>query len=195
MMDERILRYLDGGLTEDEKILFEKELNTSPELKKKYEKYTSVQSKLDELKNIEVDKTYFNGIVPEFRNRLKVRKKTRKIFSLSFVNSLAAIIVLYFILSPNGNNMNLNEVVKNWTEIDFNNAIEYVDQQNSGFDNVVYYSTTEIDSVISSMLTDELNLSNNSTVYNAIDYHNLSAQTNSKDIKDLYKEILNKKYF
>ncbi|HED07378.1 MAG TPA: hypothetical protein ENI57_04615 [Ignavibacteria bacterium] len=194
-MDERILRYLDGGLTEDEKILFEKELNTSPELKKKYEKYTSVQSKLDELKNIEVDKTYFNGIVPEFRNRLKVRKKTRKIFSLSFVNSLAAIIVLYFILSPNGNNMNLNEVVKNWTEIDFNNAIEYVDQQNSGFDNVVYYSTTEIDSVISSMLTDELNLSNNSTVYNAIDYHNLSAQTNSKDIKDLYKEILNKKYF
>lgn len=194
-MDERILRYLDGGLTEDEKILFEKELNTSPELKKKYEKYTSVQLKLDELKNIEVDKTYFNGIVPEFRNRLKVRKKTRKIFSLSFANSLAAIIVLYFILSPNGNNMNLNEVVKNWTEIDFNNAIEYVDQQNSGFDNVVYYSTTEIDSVISSMLTDELDLSNNSTVYNSIDYHNLSAQTNSKDIKDLYKEILNKKYF
>ena len=159
MMDERILKYLDGGLTEDEKILFEKELNSSPELKKKYEKYISVQSKLNEFKNIEVDKTYFNGIVPEFRNRLKVKKKTRKIFSLSFANSLAAIIVLYFILSPNGNNMNLNEVVKNWTENDFNNAIEYVDQQNSGFDNIAYYSTTEIDSVISSMLTDELDLS------------------------------------
>ena len=195
MMDERILKYLDGGLTEDEKILFEKELNSSPELKKKYEKYISVQSKLNEFKNIEVDKTYFNGIVPEFRNRLKVKKKTRKIFSLSFANSLAAIIVLYFILSPNGNNMNLNEVVKNWTENDFNNAIEYVDQQNSGFDNIAYYSTTEIDSVISSMLTDELDLSNNSTIYNSIDYHTLSAQTNSKDIKDLYKEILNKKYF
>jgi hypothetical protein len=195
MMDERILQYLDGQLTEDEKILFEKELNSSPELKKKYEEYISVSSKLNEFKNIEADETYFNGIVPEFRNRLEIKKKTRKIFSFSFANSLAAIIILYFVLSPNGNNLNLNEAVKNWTENDFHYAIEYVDQHDNGFDIIDYYNTTEIDSVFSSMLTDELNLTNNSTVYNSIDYNTLSTQMNSNDINDLYKEILNKKYF
>lgn len=195
MMDEKILQYLDGQLTKDEKILFEKELNSSPELKKKYEEYISVQSKLNEFKDIKVDETYFNRIVPEFRKRLEIKKKTRRIFSFSFVNSLAAIILLYFVLSPNGNNLNLDEAVKNWTENDFNYAIEYVDQQNSGFDIIDDYNTTEIDSVISSMLTDELNLSNNSTVYNTIDYNTLSTQMNSNDINDLYKEILNKKYF
>ena len=95
-------------------------------------------------------------------------------------------------MSPNGNNLNLDEAVKNWTENDFNYAMEYVDQQNSGFDIIDDYNTTEIDSVISSMLTDELNLSNNSTVYNTIDYNTLSTQMNSNDINDLYKEILNK---
>ena len=194
-MDEKILQYLDGQLTKDEKILFEKELNSSPELKKKYEEYISVQSKLNEFKDIKVDETYFNRIVPEFRNRLEIKKKTRRIFLFSFTNSLAAIIILYFVLSPNGNNLNLDEAVKNWTENDFNYAIEYVDQQNSGFDIIDDYNTTEIDSVISSMLTDELNLSNNSTVYNTIDYNTLSTQMNSNDINDLYKEILNKKYF
>lgn len=194
-MDEKILQYLDGQLTKDEKILFEKELNSSPELKKKYEEYISVQSKLNEFKDIKVDETYFNRIVPEFRKRLEIKKKTRRIFSFSFVNSLAAIILLYFVLSPNGNNLNLDEAVKNWTENDFNYAIEYVDQQNSGFDIIDDYNTTEIDSVISSMLTDELNLSNNSTVYNTIDYNILNTQMNSNDINDLYKEILNKKYF
>lgn len=194
-MDEKILQYLDGQLTKDEKILFKKELNSSPELKKKYEEYISGQSKLNEFKDIKVDETYFNRIVPEFRKRLEIKKKTRRIFSFSFANFLAAIILLYFVLSPNGNNLNLDEAVKNWTENDFNYAIEYVDQQNSGFDIIDDYNTTEIDSVISSMLTDELNLSNNSTVYNTIDYNTLSTQMNSNDINDLYKEILNKKYF
>ena len=194
-MDERILQYLDGQLTEDEKIKFEKELNYSPELKKKYEEYLSVQSKLNEFKNIEVDETYFNGIIPEFRNRLETKKKSRRIFSLSFANSLVAIILLYFVLSPKSNNLNLDEVVKNWTENDLNYAVEYVNQHDSGFDILDDYNTTEIDSVISSMLTDELNLTNSSSVYNSIDYHTLSTQTNSKDINDLYKEILNKKYF
>lgn len=194
-MDEKILQYLDGQLIEDEKILFKKELNSSPKLKKKYEEYISVQSKLNEFKDIKVDETYFNRIVPEFRKRLEIKKKTRRIFSFSFANFLAAIILLYFVLSPNGNNLNLDEAVKNWTENDFNYAIEYVHQQNSGFDIIDDYNTTEIDSVISSMLTNELNLSNNSTVYNSIDYNTLSTQMNSKDINDLYKEILNKKYF
>lgn len=194
-MDEKILEYLDGQLNEDEKILFEKEIISSTELKKIYEEYISVQSKLNEFKDIQVDETYFNGIVPEFRKRLEIKKKARRIFLFSFANSLAAIIILYFVLSPNGNNLNLDEAAKNWTENDFNYAIEYVAQQNIGVDIIDDYNTTEIDSVISSMLTDELNLSNNSTVYNTIDYNTLSTQMNSNDINYLYKEILNKKYF
>lgn len=194
-MDEKILQYLDGQLNEDEKILFENELNSSPELKKKLDEYISVKSKLNEFNDIQVDETYFNRIVPEFRKRLEIKKKARRIFLFSFANSLAAIIILYIVLSPNGNNLNLDEAVKNWTENDFNYAIEYVDKQNSTFDIIDYYNTTEIDSFISSMLTDELNLSNNSTVYNSIDYNTLSTQMNSNDINYLYKEILNKKYF
>ncbi|MCH8326727.1 MAG: hypothetical protein IIB83_09265, partial [Bacteroidetes bacterium] len=71
-MDEKILEYLDGQLNEDEKILFEKEIISSTELKKIYEEYISVQSKLNEFKDIQVDETYFNGIVPEFSKGLEI---------------------------------------------------------------------------------------------------------------------------
>ena len=198
-MNDRILQYLDGQLTESEKEIFEKELNSSPGLKKEYDEYLSTQLELNEFKNIEVDETYFNGIIPEFRNRLEVKKKTRKIFSFSFANSLIAIILLYFVLKPSGNNFNLNEIAKKWTENDFNNAIEYVDQQYTDVDITDSYNADDLDSVFSSMLTNELNLSSNNNPYqiidNSLDYNKISSQINNTETSNIYKEILNKKYF
>ena len=198
-MDERILQYLDGQLTDSEKENFEKELNSSPELKKKYEEYLLTQAELKNFQKIEVDETYFNGIIPEFRKRIEIKKKTKRIFSFSFANSLAAIIILYFVLKPSVDNLNLNEVVKQWTENDFNNAIEYVDQQYTALDIDDSYNSADLDSVISSMLTDELNLTSNYNSYqiidNTIDYNSISSQINNKEASNFYKEILNKKYF
>lgn len=197
-MDDRILQYLDGQLSESEKRDFEKELNSSPKLKKKYDEYISSQSELNDLRNIEIDKTYFNGIVPEFRRRVEVKKKTKRIFSFSFANSLAAILILYFVLKPSGNDLNLNEIAKNWTANDFDNAIEYVEQPYTVSDITDSYNTAELDSVISGILTNELNLSSNNNSYlidNSLDYNKISAQINNTETNNLYNKILNKKYF
>ena len=197
-MDDRILQYLDGQLSESEKRDFEKELNSSPKLKKKYDEYISSQSELNDLRNIEIDKTYFNGIVPEFRRRVEVKKKTKRIFSFSFANSLAAILILYFVLKPSGNDLNLNEIAKNWTANDFDNAIEYVEQPYTVSDITDSYNTAELDSVISGILTNELNLSRNNNSYlidNSLDYNKISAQINNTETNNLYNKILNKKYF
>jgi len=197
-MDDRILQYLDGQLSESEKRDFEKELNSSPKLKKKYDEYISSQSELNDLRNIEIDKTYFNGIVPEFRRRVEVKKKTKRIFSFSFANSLAAILILYFVLKPSGNDLNLNEIAKNWTANDFDNAIEYVEQPYTVSDITDNYNTAELDSVISGILTNELNLSSNNNSYlidNSLDYNKISAQINNTETNNLYNKILNKKYF
>ncbi len=198
-MDEKILQYLEGELSESEKKDFEKELLSSPELKMKYDEFLSVKSKINDLKNIEIDNTYFNGIIPEFRNRVEVKKKAKKIFSFSFANSLIAIILLYFVLKPGSNTLNLNEAVKKWTDSDFNYAIEYVNQQYTGFDISDTYNVSDIDSVISTMLTNELNLSNNyntdQIIDNSLDYNNIKSQINIYESENIYSKILNKKYF
>jgi len=198
-MDEKILQYLEGELSESEKKDFEKGLLSSPELKMKYDEFLSVKSKINDLKNIEIDNTYFNGIIPEFRNRVEVKKKAKKIFSFSFANSLIAIILLYFVLKPGSNTLNLNEAVKKWTDSDFNYAIEYVNQQYTGFDISDTYNLSDIDSVISTMLTNELNLSNNyntdQIIDNSLDYNNIKSQINIYESENIYSKILNKKYF
>jgi len=198
-MNERILKYFDGQLTESEMENFEDELRSSPELKKEYDEFLSVQSKLNDLKNVEIDKTFFNGIVPEFRKRLEIKKKSRKIFSFSFANSLVAVVLLYLVLSPSTDNLNLYEAVKNWTENDYNYAVEYVEQHYNGFDITDEYNIAGMDSVISDMLANELNLSGNFSSYqlmdNSIDFNTVGSQINNTEANKFYKEILNKKYF
>ena len=198
MMDERILQYLANELNNDEKLKFEDELSRSTNLKKEFDKYASLNSKFINNKKIAIDDSYFNGIVPEFRKRLEVKKKSKKIFAFSFANSLAAIIVFYLVLSP-GNTTSLAEAVKNWTENDFKNAIEYAEPKLSVFSisNDNDYST--LDSLVSSMLSDELNLTSNiaalQVIDNSIDYKNLDALVGDSEADEIYNKILNKKYF
>ena len=197
-MDERILKYLDNDLDNNERIKFENDLKQLPELKKEYDKYLVLNNKFNYNKVIEVDETYFNGIVPEFRNRLETKKKSKRIFAFSFANSLAAIIIFYLVLSPN-KSLNLNEIAKNWNENDINNAIEYAVPNSNLYSLTDDYDYSYLDSVVSTMLTDELNLTNNSEVMqlidNSIDYDNLTSQISTAETNELYNTILNKKYF
>jgi len=197
-MDERILKYLDNDLDNNERIKFENDLKQLPELKKEYDKYLVLNNKFNYNKVIEVDETYFNGIVPEFRNRLETKKKSKRIFAFSFANSLAAIIIFYLVLSPN-KSLNLNEIAKNWNENDINNAIEYAVPNSNLYSLTDEYDYSSLDSVVSTMLTDELNLTNNSEVMqlidNSIDYNNLTSQISTAETNELYNTILNKKYF
>ncbi|PJA97984.1 MAG: hypothetical protein CO128_09720 [Ignavibacteriales bacterium CG_4_9_14_3_um_filter_30_11] len=195
MVDKRIFKYLDNVLDKNEKLKFEDDLIKLPELKKEFEKYKLLNSKFNNEKEIEFDKTYFNGIVSEFRNRLETKKKSKKIFAFSFANSLAAIIIFYLILSPS-NSLNLNEIVKNWNENDFNNAIEYAEPKLSEF-SIADYST--LDSLVTNMLSDELNLLSSkealNVIDNSLDYKNITIQISNVEAEEIYNKILNKKYF
>jgi len=194
-VDKRIFKYLDNVLDKNEKLKFEDDLIKLPELKKEFEKYKLLNSKFNNEKEIEFDKTYFNGIVSEFRNRLETKKKSKKIFAFSFANSLAAIIIFYLILSPS-NSLNLNEIVKNWNENDFNNAIEYAEPKLSEF-SIADYST--LDSLVTNMLSDELNLLSSkealNVIDNSLDYKNITIQISNVEAEEIYNKILNKKYF
>jgi len=195
MVDKRTFKYLDNVLDKNEKLKFEDDLIKLPELKKEFEKYKLLNSKFNNEKEIEFDKTYFNGIVSEFRNRLETKKKSKKIFAFSFANSLAAIIIFYLILSPS-NSLNLNEIVKNWNENDFNNAIEYAEPKLSEF-SIADYST--LDSLVTNMLSDELNLLSSkealNVIDNSLDYKNITIQISNVEAEEIYNKILNKKYF
>ena len=63
--DERIIKYLDGELKEDEKLLFEKDLSRSENLRKELAAYKKVLASIDEQKIIDVESTYFNNLVPK----------------------------------------------------------------------------------------------------------------------------------
>ena len=102
------------------------------------------------------------------------------------------------VLSPN-KSLNLNEIAKNWNENDINNAIEYAVPNSNLYSLTDDYDYSYLDSVVSTMLTDELNLTNNSEVMqlidNSIDYNNLTSQISTAETNELYNTILNKKYF
>ena len=71
----KIYLYLEGELTPEERISFEKELADSPELQKELKLYQNFISYVEETKNVRLQSNYFDNIVPEFRKRLEGKNK------------------------------------------------------------------------------------------------------------------------
>jgi hypothetical protein len=207
-MNEKIILYSDGRLTEEEKAAFENELGKSPQLREELKYYNSIIGNLKELKHITTDEGYFVQMIPKFRGRLNLKNRTKYIPRLAFsVTTLTAVIVAAFFLlnknirndipSSTRNNMLITFTGPNYSGV-ANELNSYADQYD--ISNMSSDEITTSDSLLSTMLAHELNLTPQSMTYfsaenNNVDMKNMLQGVNQKEADEIYYEILHKKIF
>jgi hypothetical protein len=92
--EEKIIKYFDGQLTSDEKISFEKELDSSEELKKEFQKYLLVSEKVNQQKSAKLNPDYVNSILPEFHRKISEQKSNSFRKNLSYALSFVLVIII-----------------------------------------------------------------------------------------------------
>jgi len=160
--DERIIKYLEGELSEEEKSSFEKDLSLSEDLWNELADYKKVLAAFDEQQSFETEKTYFNNLVPAIRKKLDQSETTNPLRKLGFAAAFILIFIAgYFIFQPlfssSGNILTMEEFADNLTDAELNDLIDYFVTENEteltdeeiynfeeeDLENIIYASTYE----------------------------------------------------
>jgi hypothetical protein len=191
--DERIIKYIENELSQQDRTEFEVELNDSEELREVLEKYLRVKRETGNLKELKLNPLYLDSILPEFRNKLETRK------SLSFKKNLgyAFGIMLVFILSvailknffiSETESTDLKEFTQSLNE---NERIELL--ENLSDDSEVYNLVSEnvSESQLSNLFSANLEINNKVAEAYNIEYYEIVDDLSEDEIEVIYKEILN----
>lgn len=131
--NDKILRYIAEDMSGEEKLRFEKELEDSPQLKRRFEKTVAELNRFKTAAaDVEVDETYFNNLIPRVVDRVEKKKKRGFVLGLSFGGAIAAVLVLfvftwYGVDSGTMFNEEFNEVLAEAvTETDYEDVNDYL---------------------------------------------------------------------
>lgn len=199
---DKIILYLDGQMSDEQAALFEKELANSRRLREQLEQYKSFMLELGEMKNIPVDEDYFVNMVPRFRENLDKKKKHSFVpkFALGITTISAVIIILLFSFNRSSNNITnippstvetkQNVYVLNYSPVQDQLGINYLSPDDA----------VDIDSTITSMLSDELNLSPQSlndiaSSNGSTDLESMLQGINQDEANQIYNELLHKRIY
>lgn len=92
--DDRVIKYLSGLMDPDDKSNFEEKLSNDPSLKEELEKINSVLANINSIKDIELNETYFNNLLPRVRNKLTGYKRRKLLKEYALV--VPAVIIILF---------------------------------------------------------------------------------------------------
>ena len=200
--EDRIILYLDNQMNEAERALFEKELESSPQLKAKLENYSKFLKDIDAVKEITGNKEYFAEMIPKFHGRFELKQRMRFMPKLAFgMTTIAAVLViLFFTLNRNINNRTIiqNKAKVQATNSEGSSDLNILsDQYNLGV--LTPAEVTYSNSVLDSLLYKELNLSPQSlsdyTFDNSRDLNSIVQGINQKEADEIYNQLLHKKIF
>lgn len=128
-VNEQIVKYLDGQLSEEEIIEFEKRLLFDKALRNSFSEFQKVNKLFSSEETPKVNEEYLSNIVPRFRQSLERDIKISPFQKVSFgVIILIMIICSYTIFNP-GTNTGLNSIesiTAGLTDEQFNEARNYL---------------------------------------------------------------------
>ncbi len=199
---DKIILYLDGQMNEKDRSMFEKDLASDSQLKSEMEEYKQFMDGISSLKNIKTEPDYFINIVPEFRKNLNTKAKSRLIPKFAFVLSAITAVVLLLLftlnrsdnIAPNYSSTNIDSVIDNYT---FNYSPLHDQFDINSLNNNDY---SNLDSVVSVMLSNELNLSSQSlsdltTTNVTTDLQSMLQGINNREADQIYNELLHKRIY
>ncbi len=196
--DERIIKYLDGELPEEEKTLFEKDLSHSETLQKELAAYKKVLTAFDEQKLFETESRYFTNLVPAIREKLGQRETINPFRKLGFAAAFILIFVAgYFIFQSlfflsSENILTIEEFAENMTDADLDEMIGYlVTGDETDFINEDIYNIEEDD------LENIINASTYETklaIISDFGINDFSADIPETEKEEIYNELINKNF-
>lgn len=186
--EDRIIKYIEKELTQEEIISFETELKISSQLRKEYQKYLKVKSEVDDLKVLKLNPDYLDSILPEFRNKLNTPKQFsyRKNLGYAF-GVMAVFIVIAFLLrnflSTTPETTDLEKFTQSLNE---DQQIALLETLNG--DTELYNLVEE--SKIINLIAANLQIDNEVAEAYNIQYSDLVEGLNQKEIEIIYNKIL-----
>ena len=196
--DERIIKYIDRELTEEEKALFEKDLSRSEALRKELAEYKKVLTSFDEQKSFETESKYFTNLVPLVREKLRQRETINPFRKLGYAAAFVLLFIAgYFIFQPlffssTENILTIEEFAENITDADLDETIDYL-IENGGTelfdDNLYNFDEDDLENIISAS-TYETKLA----IIFDFGINDFSADIPETEKEEIYNELINKNF-
>jgi hypothetical protein len=202
--NNKIIIYLDGQMTVEEKAAFEKELSESGLLRDELKRYKDFNSEISGLKNIPAEEEYFVQMIPKFRSKFVQKKKPGFLPGLAYGATTATAVLIIMLFVTNKSIKNETPIVPNNTSVQQVVSFEPVQEAGANSDQygLVNMSRDEIansDSLLNSMLIKELDLTPQSlsdisqSDNNTIDIQTIMQGVDDQEADAIYKEILHKR--
>ncbi|NWF49535.1 MAG: hypothetical protein HXY49_03235 [Ignavibacteriaceae bacterium] len=196
---DQIIKYLDGSLDFNERDEFEKELNSSEELKSEYEQLKSKLNFLKTIKNPELDERYFSNQIYQLRNKLKPQKSfSLKKYIIEYSSAIAVLLiaVLVFVFNSRFQNEKTEKLISLEIEEIQGTELSEVIKENFTTDEIIEINPEKSDSVIDEMIIEELNgltdFPDNAISLSINDLDDLYAELNPQEMEMIYSTMINK---
>lgn len=199
----KIYRYIADDLNNEEKVLFEKELSGSDELQKQIKNYKSFINDLDNFKDVKIDESYFAETIHKFRSRQVISNKFLLFPRISLGLATIVSVALIFIITISIMNKKTilpkpQLAIADTSGFTISGLLDpSSDQINLGF--MSNEETAIFDSNLNIEMSKELDLSPSDLSYlspdQSSDLSTLLQNINENDANDIYREVLNQKFF
>ena len=197
--EEKYFDYLKGKMNPNEKKLFEDELQSSDSLRKSFEDYKTLIQIIDKTKNIKLNPDYTQSIVPDFRNKVEVKKFNQVIPKLKYALSFVVVAVLSFYFVNDFIKKDVNDIPTTLAELsteEMNYVSSNLDVTNSLESSLDEISLDKIDSLYSEQLSENiLESSEEKTTGNILNGYELSDvedYLSDDDIEKIYTQLIDK---
>jgi hypothetical protein len=196
---DQIIKYLDGTLDFNERDEFEKELNSSEELKSEYEQLKRKLNFLKTIKNPELDERYFSNQIYQLRNKLRPQKSfSRKKYIIEYGSAIAVLLIaaLVFVFNSPFLNEKTEKLISLEIEEIQGTELSEVIKENFTTDEIIEINPEKSDSVIDEMIIEELNgltdFPDNAINLSINDLDDLYAELNPQEMEMIYSTMINK---
>ena len=188
--EERIIKYLDNDLTSEERTAFERELKSSEELKREFEKYSVIKEKIKYQKNLRLNSDYLSSILPEFHKKVDSGKKEtlRRGLSYAFGLILLFLIGISFQKIFFNNQKNSNDLEVFAQSLNENQKIELLENLNGGEE--LYKLIPEND--LADLFEKDLQIDNEVAEAYDINYKEMIDGLSRDEAEKIYNELLNR---
>ncbi|MEE9448487.1 MAG: hypothetical protein V3V72_00425 [Ignavibacteriaceae bacterium] len=196
--DERIIKYLDGELEEEEKALFEKDLSRSETLRNELAAYKKVLTAFDEQKLFETESMYFTNLVPAIREKLGQRETINPFRKLGYAAAFILLFVAgYFIfqslfISSSEQIITIEELADNMTDTELDEMIDYLVEgdETELFDEDLYnFEEDDLENIIY-VSTYETKLA----IISDFGINNFLSDIPETEKEEIYNELINKNF-
>lgn len=189
-IEEKIIKYLDNQLPNEERINFEKELASSEELQEEFQKYLTIKEDINDLKSAKLNPDYVDSILPHLHNRIHSgkRESIRNSLAFAFGVMLMFIIGIAVLRIFFNNQKNPNDLEVFTESLNENQKVELLENLNGGEELYKLIPENEL----TGLFEKDLQINNEVAEAYDINYHEMLDGLSRDEAEKIYNEILNR---